>query len=187
MNQIAAPEIGDSDKLRRLLGVVFGSLHAICHALWLGGVIAIGALVAPAIAAVIHNPPPQLDPAILKSTLTTGIIGQALRHFTIVCYVAGVVMLAADAVELATYRGGLAKLLTLARGAATAVLLATAFYLGLTLTPHMDAVLASRNMALFDDLHKQYENIVILVQTPLLILIPVLTSIRNTRSYTGKT
>ncbi len=168
--------------IKRNILVVFGTLHALAHALWFGGVIAIGALVAPAIAHVLHHPPPQLNPDILKTTLTTGIIGEALRHFNIVCYVCGVLMIVASLTEATVVPGGVAKTLTLARAAIAAVLLATAFYLGMVLTTHMDALLAARNMAMFDDLHKQYENIVILGQTPLLLIVPLLTALRNDRT-----
>ncbi|HEY3331222.1 MAG TPA: hypothetical protein VGK19_14430 [Capsulimonadaceae bacterium] len=175
------PATDGAPRIKRLLGILFGTLHMLAFALWFGGVIAIGALVAPAISHVLHNPPPQLDFDILKSTLTTGIIGQALLHFNIVCYVAAVLMLLADIVELSIYPGGVVKIATLVRAAVTVALFATALYLGQSLTPQMDLMLAGKNMAAFDDLHKQYEMIVKLVQTPLLFAIPIITMYRNAR------
>lgn len=177
-----APQPEQPRKLNAALAATLaGGLHGVMYALWFGGVIMIGALVAPAVSAVIHKPPAGLDPGLLKLTLTGGVIGQALRNFIVVTYLAGAVMILADLTELVIYAGPARRILTIARLGITVILLITAFYLGAVLTPRMDLMLAQRNMALFDTLHKQYENIVILYQTPLLLVIPFLTALRGTR------
>ncbi|MDR3708392.1 MAG: hypothetical protein P4L33_08825 [Capsulimonadaceae bacterium] len=174
---------GFTNTSRLLWGIATTSstIHALMHALWLGGVIAIGALVAPAVAHILQEPPPRLDPELLKVTLTAGVIGQALRHFQFVCVVAGVLMLAADLVDVALTDGARRKLITFVRGAVDVALLVSALYLGAVLTPRMDIFLGQRNMGLFDELHRQYENIVIYFQTPLLIVSPLLTAMRDAR------
>ena len=50
-------------------------------------------------------------------------------------------------------------------------MLASALYLGLSLTPAMDAAQQAGDMATFDRLHHQYEADFFLVQMPLLLLL----------------
>lgn len=161
------------------LATVADALHSIMYAIWLGGIIMIGALVAPVVAQIIHHPPVGLDPSLLKLTLTAGVIGESLRRFNFVCYVAGTLMLVSGLIEIAVLHGTGRRLLTFIRVTVTAILLALAFYLGGVLVPRMDMLLSQQNMAMFDSLHKQYENIVVFYQTPLLLAIPILNALRT--------
>lgn len=156
----------------------FGAfLHTVAYALWLGGLIGIGALVAPNAAHVIHSYPAFASDESAQKAILTGIIGGSLRVFNYVCYVAGVLMLVGGALEL---RGASPEFvrLTQARMMVAALLLLMATYLGFGLFPLMDAAQASGQMARFDAMHKQYEWVSQAQLIPLL-LIAAITACRD--------
>ncbi len=151
-------------------------LHAVSLALWLGGLVAIGALVAPTafhvtrtVPAFAHNPP-------LQNAIAGGVVGGSLHLFTYVCYAAGVLLLLANALLLprADRRWVLASFLT------SAVLLASALYLGLSLTPALDVAQKAGDLVTFDHLHHSYEAVSSDVQLPLLLLLALFGALRDT-------
>jgi len=127
---------------KRTLTIIFGMLHALAYAVWFGGIIAIGALVAPSVAHALHNPPAHINAGVLRGVLTTQVIGESLRHFLVVTYICATTMILADIVEMAVYPGVTARLTVIGRLAVTIVLFVSALYLGMSVTPRMDALLA---------------------------------------------
>ena len=119
-------------------------LHTLGFALWLGGLVAIGALVAPTAFRVIpHNP-----------ALAGGIVGGSLRVFNVLCLVSGAVMLLADVLLWRRWPRPtrLCAVLTLA-------LLVLTVYLQWGLFPALDAAQAAGHHAAFALLHARYERL----------------------------
>jgi hypothetical protein len=156
------------------------ALHFLALALWLGGLVAIGALVAPTAfhatrtaTALAGNPPAQ-------NALAGAVVGGSLRLFNFLCLVSAAVLLAANWVLRATTD----RRWTGACFACTLGLLLSALYLTLGLTPALDAAQAQGDMAGFDRLHHLYEQISTLLQFPLLLLLTLFTALRDTPGKT---
>lgn len=152
------------------------ALHLLALALWLGGLVAIGALVAPTAfhatrtaAALAGNLPAQ-------NALAGAIVGGSLRLFNILCLVCAAVLLAANFV----LRPSADRRWTGACLAVTLLLLLSALYLTLGLTPALDAAQARGDMTSFDRMHHNYEQVSTLLQFPLLLLLTLLTALRDT-------
>ena len=144
-------------------------LHRVALSLWLGGLIAIGALVAPTAFHVLPNDP----------TLAGAVVGGSLRLFNVLCLACGALMLLADMILLSVRRARRAPALwsvTL-----TLLLLASTAYLGWSIFPAMDAAQAAGHMPLFDHLHHRYERLSGL-QLPLLLLLAAAATARDTAS-----
>ena len=109
--------------------------------------------------------------------LAGGVVGGSLHLFTFVCYVCGLLLLIADGLLLrsANRRWAMAGMVT------TLLLLLSALYLGLFLTPAMDTAQANGQMPAFDRMHHQYEQISSLFQLPLLLLLALFAALRDTR------
>jgi len=144
-------------------------LHTIALSLWLGGLVAIGALVAP----VAFHVTRILS---LPNAVAGDIVGGSLHLFNFVCYACGVLLLLSNALLLphADRRWAVACLVT------ASLLLASALCLGLSITPSLDAARSLGNMADFDRMHHQYEQISTLFQFPLLLLLAWFASLRDT-------
>ncbi len=163
------------------LPVLARCLHTTALALWLGGLIAIGALVAPVAFQTVHiNPALAGNPA-AQANLAGGIVGGSLRRFNVVCLGCGGLLLLADGLLLA--RAGLGRrprVWTALALLVTLALCASALYLTFGLFPALDAAQGQGNMALFDSLHAHYERVSTNLQFPLLIILALLSALRDT-------
>jgi hypothetical protein len=140
-----------------LLLCIFGRwLHGTALAVWLGGLVMIGAVVAPTVFQILPHDP----------TLAGGIVGDSLRVFNIVCLVCGGLMLLADVLLWRTWRGPSAFSLIVTLG-----LIALTVYLGWILFPQMDAAQAHHQLAVFAPLHARYERLSLWELPPLLCLL----------------
>ncbi len=155
-------------------------LHSLFLALWIGGLIAIGALVAPTAFHFVRSSPALAGQISAQTALAGGIVGGSLRLFNILCYVCGALMIVTDiGLMIAEKLRGRRRLLTTASSLVTLLLLGSAFYLGLGLFPALDLAQAQNNMALFDQLHHRYESLSSAQLLPLLLII-FLTAWRDT-------
>ena len=152
------------------------TLHAVALSLWLGGLVAIGALVAPTAFHVTRTSPAFAGNLPLQNAVAGGVVGGSLHLFTFLCYACGVLLLLANGLLLrrADRRWALAGMLV------SGLLLCTALYLGLSLTPAMDAAQARGDLPTFDRFHHLYEQISSLVQMPLLLLLALCGALRDT-------
>ena len=150
-------------------------LHTVALGLWLGGLVAIGALVAPTAFHVTRTLPAFAGNAPLQNAVAGAIVGGSLHLFTNLCYVCGVLLLLSNALLLshANRRWVSACFLT------AAALLATALYLGLSLTPALDVAQRVGDLITFDRLHHQYESVSSLGQMPLLLLLSLFGALRD--------
>ena len=151
------------------------ALHTIALGLWLGGLIAIGALVAPTAFHLTRSLPALAGDTALQNTIAGGVVGGSLKLFVVLCDVCGALLLLTGTVLLRTTprRPALACI------AISALLLLSSLYLGLSLTPALDAAQARSDLATFDGLHHQYERISSFVQMPLLLLLAALAAWRD--------
>lgn len=159
------------------------TLHAVALSLWLGGLVAIGALVAPTAFHVTRTVPALAGDVPLQNAVAGGVVGDSLHLFTFLCYACGILLLLASALLVRHTQGRWA----LAGMAVTALLLCTAFYLGLYLTPTMDAAQARGDLTTFDRLHHQYEQMSSVVQMPLLLVLALLGALRDTAPRMSRT
>lgn len=161
--------------LRGLLPILARWLHTVALSLWLGGLVAIGALVAPAAFHFVRADALLAADTIRQNALAGGIVGGSLRVFNDVCYACGVLLLLSNALLLPQVkrRWAIACFLT------SALLLASAFYLGLSLTPAMNKARDFGNVLAFDRLHHQYELTSTLLQLPLLLLLALFAVLRD--------
>ena len=152
------------------------TLHAVALSLWLGGLVAIGALVAPTAFHVTRSTPAFAGNIPLQNAVAGGVVGGSLHLFTFLCYACGALLLLANALLLrhSQRRWAMAGMIV------SGLLLCTALYLGLVLTPAMDATQAHGDLATFDRFHHLYEQISSLVQMPLLLLLALLGALRDT-------
>ncbi len=162
--------------MRPFVPILARILHAVALALWLGGLVAIGALVAPTAFHVTRTAPAFAGNLPLQNAVAGGIVGGSLHLFTFVCYACGVLLLLANALLLphTPHRWAVAGMVV------TALLLGSALYLGLYLTPTMDAAQARGEMLVFDHLHHLYEQVSSVVQLPLLLLLALFAALRDT-------
>jgi uncharacterized membrane protein len=154
-----------------------GWLHSIAYAVWLGGLIAIGAFVAPNAAHVIRSFPSFAADHDAQQAILIGIIGNSFRIFNYACYICGGVMIFCDLLQAASSEPTYGAF-TWARALFTFVLIGSALYLGYYMFPHMDAARAHAEMTYFDKLHRRYVLISELQLIPLAI-IPALTAKRD--------
>ena len=108
--------------------------------------------------------------------MPAAVVGGSLHLFTYVCYASGVLLLLSNALLLprADRRWTIACFLT------SAVLLASALYLGLSLTPALDASQRVGDFTTFDRLHHLYEAVSSDVQLPLLLVLSLFGALRDT-------
>jgi len=174
MSDTSPVESKTAGKFLRGFGLI---VHTISYALWFGGIIAIGALVAPNAFHFTESMPQLSGNEALQKAIAGGIVGASLSAFNTVSYVAGIAMLFADTLESLGAGAMRFAATTLVRSALTVALLLIAFYLGYHILPLMDRP-GVHETTLFDQLHNQYVNLVYL-QMGILLLIPVVTAWRN--------
>ena len=152
-------------------------LHLLALALWLGGLIAIGAMVAPTAFRAVRTVPALAGNLPAQNALAGAIVGGSLRLFNILCLVSAAVLLATSS----ALRSSTDRRWTDACLAVTLLLLLSALYLTFGLTPALDAAQAQGDMAGFDEMHHAYEQISTLFQFPLLLLLTLFTALRDTK------
>jgi len=164
--------------MRLFIPILARTLHTVALSLWLGGLVAIGALVAPTAFHVTRSAPAFAGNLPLQNAIAGGVVGGSLHLFTFLCYGCGVLLLLANALLLrhARSRWALAAILV------TCLLLGTALTLGLYLTPTMDAAQVHGDRTTFDRLHHLYEQVSSVVQMPLLLLLALFGALRDTPS-----
>lgn len=143
--------------MQRSLAILGHWLHSLAFAAWAGGILAIGALVAPS---AFHPDPHfvrQVGPALARQ-FAGMVVGESVRKLNILAYVCAGIMLAATWAEWRV-RGDRARRFLALRAGLTAAALALAVYLGLRLFPLMVHLQAMNRMAGFDRLHHLYEAI----------------------------
>ena len=153
------------------------TLHLFALALWLGGLVAIGALVAPTAFHAARTDPALTGHLPAQNALAGAIVGGSLRLFNILCLVSAAVLLA----SIFALRPSTDRRWTGACLAVTLLLLLSALYLTFGLTPALDAAQARGDLASFDKMHHGYEQVSTLFQFPLLLLLTVFTALRDTR------
>ena len=152
------------------------ALHLLALALWLGGLVAIGALVAPTAFHAARTATALTGNLPAQNALAGAIVGGSLRLFNVLCLVCAAVLLAANFV----LRSSTDRRWTGACLALTLLLLLSALYLTLVFTPALDAAQARNDMTHFDMLHHEYEQVSTLLQFPLLLLLTLFTALRDT-------
>ena len=151
-------------------------LHLLAVALWLGGLVAIGALVAPTAFHVARSAPALAGNVSGQNALAGGVVGGSLRLLNIMEIVCAAVLLTVNVWLLRhTSRRWTGACLL-----ATLVLLASTFFLTFSLTPAMDYAQAHGEMGAFDQMHHLYERLSTLFQMPLLLLLCAFTALRDT-------
>lgn len=150
-------------------------LFAVSLAVWLGGLLGIGAIVAPVTAHFLQaHHGLDADPA-RKAALLSAIVGGSLRVFNIVCAVCAALLLVSQAMlwrRTPRRVAGWSLVLTV-------LLTASVFVLALVLFPMMDAAQAAGQMNTFDLLHKRYEAVSTMFQFPLLLVLALLGGVRD--------
>ncbi len=155
--------------------VLLRTLHLLALALWLGGLVAIGALVAPTAFHAARTAPALAGHLPQQNALAGAVVGGSLRLFNLLTLTCAAVLLAANLLLLPyTSRRWTGACL-----AAILVLLASTLYLAFGLTPAMDLAQAQGRMADFDRMHHWYEQLSTLLQMPLLLLLTVFTALRD--------
>ena len=171
----ASQERGESSGLR--VARTIGSwLFGIGYALWLGGLVALGALMVPNVAATLHTPTVVAGGEPLRRAILNGIVGNSFHLFNDVCYGCYGAMLLGTFLEM---RGAAVpyRKWTMARFCVAAFAAVTLAWLGF-LFANMDIAQASGNMRAFDAFHHQYEAVSML-QLPLLLVTGALTACRD--------
>ncbi len=138
-------------------------LHGVALSLWLGGLVILGAVVAPTIFHTIAQ----------NRALAGDVFGNCLQVFNAVCLACGGVMLLADLMLWRAWRGASAFAFVVTLG-----LLALTGYLGWALFPQMDAAQAHGQAALFGHLHTRYERLS-LWELPALLLLAAADAVRG--------
>lgn len=157
------------------------ALHLLALALWLGGLVAIGALVAPTAFHATRTATALAGNLPAQDALAGAIVGGSLRLFNILSLVCAAVLLAANFVlRSSTDRRWTGSCLVV-----TLLLLLSALYLTLVLTPALDAAQARSDMASFDKMHHAYKQVSTLFQFPLLLLLTLFTALRDTHKAPG--
>ena len=152
-------------------------LHLLALALWLGGLVAIGALVAPTAFHATRSAPALAGNLPLQNALAGAIVGGSLRLFNILTLACAAVLLAANlALRSASDRRWTGACLSSAL-----VLLLSALYLTFGLTPALNAAQARGDLGSFDTMHHLYEQVSTLFQFPLLLLLTLFTGLRDTK------
>ena len=152
------------------------ALHLLALALWLGGLVAIGALVAPTAFHATRSAPALTGNLPEQNALAGAIVGGSLRLFNGLCLVSAAVLLASNLV----LRSSTDRHWTGACFGITLLLLLSALYLTFGLTPALDAAQARGDLRIFDRMHHAYEQVSTLLQFPLLLLLTLCTALRDT-------
>ena len=163
--------------MTQFLLVAARALHLLALALWLGGLVAIGALVAPTAFHATRTAPALAGSLLNQNALAGAIVGGSLRLFNILCLVSAAALLA----SILALRSSTDRRWTGACLLCTLFLLLSALYLTFALTPALDAAQARGDLASFDRMHHGYEQVSTLFQFPLLLLLTLFTALRDTQ------
>ncbi len=150
-------------------------LFAVSLAVWLGGLLGIGAIVAPVTAHFLQSQHGLDADPLRKAALLSAIVGGSLRVFNIVCAACAVLLLASQALLWRRTPRRIAGWSL----AITVLLTASVFVLALALFPLMDAAQSAGQMNTFDLLHKRYEAVSTGFQFPLLLVLALLGGARD--------
>jgi len=159
--------------MRPLVPIFARALHTVALSLWLGGLVAIGALVAPLTFLDLRGS--SFLTLAQANGLAGRIVGDSLFFFNIVCSICGVLLLASNFLLLPRTP----RRPTLGALAVTSLLLLSLLFLGLYLAPAMNDARAHGDLATFDRLHHLYERVFTLVQFPLLLLLALFGAMRD--------
>src|SRR5579871_3619464 len=151
---------------RTLMPTFLDTLHALALMLWLGGIVVIGAIVAPA----------AFHVAGLTKMQAGSVVGESLRRLGPVIEVGGLVMVAVQYLERRRYLRSRALFLAdSVRQVLTLGALLLAEYGKYVLFPALDSARAANNLASFDRFHHLYSALA-MVQVWLLLGVAVLTA-----------
>jgi putative copper export protein len=139
--------------MQRIAVILAHWLHGLAFAVWFGGIMAIGAIVAPA----------AFD---INRQFAGLVVGESFRKLNTIAFFCGAIMLAATWAE-SQVRSEQARRLLFVRAVLTAAALALSLYLGIRLLPMMIGLRTEGQTAGFDRLHQMY-SIVTQVQFGLL-------------------
>jgi uncharacterized membrane protein len=162
--------------MNSFLLVLARALHLLALAFWLGGLVAIGALVAPTAFHATRTAPALAGNPALQNALAGAVVGGSLRGFNFLCLACAAVLLASNLLLLpqTSRRWTGACLVT------SLILLASTLFLAFDLTPALDFAQSRGDMLAFDKMHHEYEQLSTLFQLPLLLLLTVFTALRET-------
>ncbi|MCW3060747.1 MAG: hypothetical protein JWQ02_2568 [Capsulimonas sp.] len=161
------------------LSVIARWIHNVALSLWLGGVIAIGALSAPAAFNITRHHPAFAGNLALQNDIAGAIIGVAFRHFNTLCIVSGILMLLASAGLFRLSQEPRARRLTAISAVAVVILTGLAVYLQYGLFPVIDDAKLQQHWPLFDRLHHLYVALTNM-QMPLLLVVAWVVALRDT-------
>ena len=174
---MSASSGADGGKRTAWLLVAAQALHSVAYALWLGGIISIGALVAPAVFGYTRHLPLVSDIPGLPDMIAGGILGGVFHDLCYLSLAAGVVMLFTDTLEFVTGMGARFRTATFVRSLLTIAMLVVVGYQTFHILPIMDRP-SVRHTTLFDALHAQ-DVFLTQLQVPVLLIIACLTAYRN--------
>ncbi|MEO7717685.1 MAG: DUF4149 domain-containing protein [Capsulimonas sp.] len=161
------------------LSVIARWIHNVALSLWLGGVIAIGALSAPAAFNITRHHPAFAGNLALQNDIAGAIIGVAFRHFNTLCIVSGILMLLASAAVFQLSQETRVRRLTVISLVVVVLLTGLAAYLQYGLFPVIDAAKLQQHWPLFDRLHHLYVALTN-AQLPLLLIVAWISALRDT-------
>lgn len=153
------------------------TLHSVALSFWLGGLIAIGALVAPIAFHVTRSAPALVGNVPLQNALAGGIVGGSLHLFNYLTLACGAVLLVSSfALQPVSNRRWTSACLVV-----ILALLISALVLTFGLTPAMDAAQSRGDFGAFDRMHHSYEQLSTLLQFPLLLLLTLFAALRDSQ------
>lgn len=183
-SEVARQSTAGSEKAapaNRLASGIASFLHTVGFALWFGGLIVLGAVVAPNITGLLQNHPEIAGNSALKNAVLNATIGNSFRALNPIAYVCAGLMLLADFLSLRS-AGRQFRTATLSRAGFTVLALATVVYQGVVLFPAMDNAQASHNMAAFDQMHSLY-TLLGMAQMPLLLVVALVSAVRSALAH----
>lgn len=138
--------------MRRFVPTFARWLHGVSLSLWLGGLVAVGALVAPIAFRAVRAAPALANNADAQNALAGGIVGDSLSRLNTLSLVCAVLILAANGLLLATApSNAAARRWTIACLFVTLIGFACTVYVAAVLFPVIHAT--PRGTARFDQLH----------------------------------
>ncbi len=159
-------------------------LHTVCVGVWIGGFVAIGAIVAPMVVRAVHAAPEVAGNSAFEKEMLAGIVGGSLQVFNGVCCVCLVLMSIANIVQMSLLapkpipkKANRVVRATLYRWMAMWLLALTVLCL-IFLFQLAETARMSGNMAQFDMIHRFYVTVSV-AQLPILLIIAALSAVRD--------
>lgn len=126
-------------------------LHSLALALWVGGIVIIGAFVAP------------VAFSSLDRSAAGQIVGTTLRRFNKLCYFCSVILTLSEIIQFITVKdpglGSLKIFLFIARGVLVIAMILMLLFLDQALFKKMDKLQAQGQMEEFNKSHERYESL----------------------------